>query len=243
MIDILQQYGFTEREAKVYLAGLELWSAPASTIARVAGEKRATVYSIIKELIKKWYMSELIRNDMSFFSVISPDILHAQLEAKYKAFEQKLPEFMAIANKFGNKPKVQFFEGAEWLKTMYNDLLTSTADIQAFLGTDCTDKELLDYLYQAFLPRRIANKIHAEVLLPNTAENKKYAGIDKKTYKQSRIIKDSLFSMNGEINIYWPNKVAIVLFDSEEMSWLIIHSEKFYTSMKSIFRVLRNTAC
>ena len=110
MIDILQHYGFSEKEAKVYLAGLELGSAPGSTIARTAGEKRVTVYSIIKELIKKGYMTELKRNGMNYFSVISPDILASQLEAKYTAFKQKLPELMVLAEKFGNKPKVQFFE-------------------------------------------------------------------------------------------------------------------------------------
>ena len=55
-------------------------------------------------------MTELKRNGMNYFSVISPDILASQLEAKYTAFKQKLPELMVLAEKFGNKPKVQFFE-------------------------------------------------------------------------------------------------------------------------------------
>ena len=101
---------------------------------------------------------------------------------------------------------------------MYNDLLTSTAGIQSFLGTDCSDKNLLTYLYKDFLPRRIENNIYAEVLLPYTPENKKYAGIDKKAHKQSKLITDSLFTIDGEINVYGPHKVAIALFDKNEMS-------------------------
>lgn len=238
MIDILQHYGFSEKEAKVYLAGLELGSAPGSTIARTAGEKRVTVYSIIKELIKKWYMTELKRNGMSYFSVVSPDILAVQLENKYQAFQQKLPELMALAEKFGNKPKVQFFEWVDGIKNLYNDILGSTTPIQAFLGIDCSDKDVLTYLDNEFLPRRIENKIHAQVLLPDTIKNKKYAGIDKQSLKKSKIIKHPMFHIDGEINLYWPNKVAIALFDKSEMSWLVIQSEKLYTSMKSIFTVL-----
>ena len=49
----LQQYGFSEKEAKVYLASLELGTAPGSTIARHAGEKRVTVYAILKEFVKE----------------------------------------------------------------------------------------------------------------------------------------------------------------------------------------------
>lgn len=55
-------------------------------------------------------MTELKRNGMNYFSVVSPDILASQLENKYQSFQQKLPELMALAEKFGNKPKVQFFE-------------------------------------------------------------------------------------------------------------------------------------
>lgn len=53
MIDILQHYGFTEKEAKVYLAVFTLGSAPGSTVARHAGENRVTVYTILRDLGKK----------------------------------------------------------------------------------------------------------------------------------------------------------------------------------------------
>jgi hypothetical protein len=45
--------------------------------------------------------------------VISPDKLLKNQEAKCENFKSKLPEFMAIAHKFDNKPQVQFFEGIE----------------------------------------------------------------------------------------------------------------------------------
>ncbi len=53
MIDILQHYGFTEKEAKVYLAVFTLGSAPGSTVARHAGENRVTVYTILRDLGKR----------------------------------------------------------------------------------------------------------------------------------------------------------------------------------------------
>lgn len=121
---------------------------------------------------------------------------------------------------------------------MYDDLLTSKTDINSFLGTDSTQKELLDYLYNEFLPHRKENGIYANVLLPASRENQKYVGIDKRWYKTSKTIKHPLFNIEWEINIYGPNKVSIALFDKKELSWLIIQSEKLYTSMKSIFSVL-----
>jgi hypothetical protein len=45
--------------------------------------------------------------------VISPEKLAQQLEEKYLKIKEALPEFMAIATKYDNKPKVQFFDGVE----------------------------------------------------------------------------------------------------------------------------------
>ena len=49
----LQNYGFSEKEAKVYLTTLELGSSPASSIARRSEINRATVYTLLEELKKR----------------------------------------------------------------------------------------------------------------------------------------------------------------------------------------------
>lgn len=173
-----------------------------------------------------------------YFSVVSPDLLLKEMEDNYSAFKEKIPELMALADKFGNKPKVQFFEGIEGVKKMYEDLLNSQTDILSFLGIEQTNKELLTYLYKDFLVRRIKNGIHAKVILPDSGENKRYAGIDKKAKKESKVISDPDFSIEGEINLYGPNKVSIALFHDNEMSGLILQSEKLYNTMKSIFNLV-----
>ena len=236
----LQQYGLSEKEAKVYLTTLQLASAPASSIARNAKENRATVYTVLKELQKRWIVNEIKKGSTTYFSVISPELLLRELEDKYTSFKEKIPEFMVLAEKFGSKPKVQFFEGIEGVKKMYEDLLSSEIEISSFLGIEYTDKELLHYLYRDFLPRRIKNDIHAKVILSDTGENKRYAGIDKKAKKESIVISDSLFNIEWGIDLYGPNKVNIVLFSDSEMSGLTISSEKLYQTLKSIFDLVRS---
>ena len=231
----LQQYGLSEKEAKVYLTTLQLGSAPGSSIARNSHENRATVYTVLKELQKKGIVQEVKKGSMTYFSVISPELLLRDLEDKYSHFKEKLPEFLVLAEKFGNKPKVQFFEGIEGVKRMYEDLLTSKTDILSFLGIENTNKELLTYLYKDFLVRRIKNDIYAKVILPDTGENKRYAGIDKKAKKESIVIGKNDFAVEGEINLYGPNKVSIALMTDSEMSGLIISSEKLYVTLKNIF--------
>lgn len=125
----LQNYGFSEKEAKVYLTTLELGSSPASTIARRSEIKRVTVYTILDDLKKKGIASDTNKEDVKYYSVISPDTLLRQLEQKYESFKEKVPELLALADKFGNRPKIQFFEGLEGMKKMYDELLTSKEHI------------------------------------------------------------------------------------------------------------------
>ena len=231
----LQQYGLSEKEAKVYLTTLQLGSAPASSITRNAKENRATVYTLLKELQKKWIVNELKKWSMTYFSVVAPEILLRDLEDKYNSFKEKIPEFLVIAEKFGNKPKVQFFEWIEWVKNMYEDLLSSKTEICSFLWTEHTSKELLTYLDREFLVQRIMRDIHAKVILPDTTSSRRYASIDKKAKKQSVTISKPNFTLDGEINIYWPNKISIALMSDNEMSGIVISSEKLYSTMRSIF--------
>lgn len=238
----LQQYGLTEKESKVYLAALSLWSAPGSSIARTAWENRATVYSILKELLKQGLANEVNRNGVTYFSVVAPETLSLQLEEKAATFRAALPELMAIAEKFGNKPKVQFFEWVEGIKSMYEDTLTSETPIRAFLWTDNLHEWLTEYFYSSYRPRRAEYKIPAEVLLPYSKANERYIKHDRTTLKKSKTLKNPLFYIEWEINIYGPNKVAIALLHEKELSGIIIHSESFYKNILSIFQTLRSTS-
>ena len=130
----LQNYGLSEKEARIYLTTLELGTSIASTIARRAELNRATTYTLLEDLKRDGIVNETTKEGVKYYSVISPDILLKQLEQKYESFKDKVPELLALAEKFGNKPRIQFFEGLEGVKKMYGDLLTSTTEpICAFL--------------------------------------------------------------------------------------------------------------
>ncbi len=240
-LTLLQQQWMSEKEALIYLTTLELWTAPASTIARRTGLKRVTTYSILRDLENKKIAHALKKSWVTYFHVIDPTKLLATIKQQYQLFEEKLPELMAIIQTYTTKPRVQYFEWVIGLKDMYEDLLTSTVPIHAFLWISATDQELLTYLYEEFLPRRVASNISANVLIPADEHSKEYARLDKKSLKETRIVTDPMFELSSEINLYGPGKVAIALFTQEEMSAIVIQSQKLYESLLSIFSVLRNT--
>ena len=131
----LQNYGLSEKEARVYLFCLELWSAPASTIARQTNEKRVTVYSVLKELKKKWIANTLERKDVTYFSVVSPKILLNLLEQKFLEFKEKVPELLTLVEKVWTAPKIHYLEGMGWLEKLFADFATTTENMRVILWT------------------------------------------------------------------------------------------------------------
>ncbi len=239
IISQLSDYGFSDKEAKIYLTTLELGISPASSIARRSEIKRITAYVILEDMKRKWFINETLKDGIKCYSAISPDNLLRQLEIKYEWFKGLLPELLAISAKLSSQPKIQFFQWFEWMKKMYNDLLSSTDEaIHSFLWLEKVDQKFLRYLYKEFLPQRIKLGIKAKVISYSSDKNKEYKSIDKKTLKETRFVKDPDFFLHYEINIYAGNKIGISIFGDEDMSWIIIQNAKFHDTMKSIFNFI-----
>lgn len=238
-VQVLEQQGLSEKESLIYLTILELGSAPASTVARRTWIKRVTVYSVLKDLEGKQLASSLEKKWVTYFQVVSPTKLLEKTKEKYALLEEKLPELLAFTNVYNNKPKVAYFEWFQGVKEMYEDLLTSQEPLMSFLGMSVLDHELQEYLETDFVPRRVAKKIFAKVMVAQDQRSTDYKQKDKHFYKETRVVEHTPFTMSAEINLYGPGKVWIALFSSDEMSALVIHSQKLYDTLANIFMVLR----
>jgi len=59
----------------------------------------------------------------TFYYAENPSKLGNILEEKVNAFDNLLPELLAMSNLIDRKPKIRFFEGVEGLKNIYKDTL------------------------------------------------------------------------------------------------------------------------
>jgi len=238
----LQNYWFSEKEAKIYLTTLELGSSIASTIARRSEVNRVTAYTILNDFKKRGIANEVTKSEVKYFSVISAELLMKQLEQKYESFKSKLPDFLAVEDKFWNRPKVQFFEWLEWIKKMYNDLLTYKEEpIRSFLWRNEMDEWLIAYFDKQFIPYRVKKRISARVILSEHEWDKWYSEINKDNLIETIHISENQFEIFNEINIYGWNKISMAIYSkNKSMSWMLIYSEELHKTFVSIFDLIRN---
>ncbi len=121
----LEHLGLSEKEARVYLAALELGPSPVQDICHRAKVNRATTYVMIESLATRGLMSVFQKGKKKFYVSESPDRLLAIVQASQLALEEKrsqiekvLPLLTSMYNAEGAKPQVRYLEGIEGVKTV-----------------------------------------------------------------------------------------------------------------------------
>lgn len=122
LTNILTDIGLEEREARVYLATLELNQSTVLPIATKAGIKRTYTYDILESLQKKGLVAYVEQKGRRRYSAEDPAKLEEMLKTKLQSFRDVLPEIRTIYNRSTNKPKVRFYEGADAVKPLYEEL-------------------------------------------------------------------------------------------------------------------------
>jgi sugar-specific transcriptional regulator TrmB len=231
--------GFTQKEASVYLALLELGKRTVSPIARSANINRTTVYDILDSLIAKGLVSASGKEPLQEYLAESPEKIINMVERQIKKNQLTLqsalslvPQLKSIHN-ISDRPKVRFYEGKEGLEQVYEDTLTSHETILAYANVDDMHKVLPEY-FPKYYPRRVKKGIHIRAITPS---NK--AGIDrisknKEEARESALVPVGKIHFSPEINIY-DNKVMIASL--KEKLGIIIESKEISDAMKTIFEM------
>jgi len=234
LLPTLKQIGLEEKQAKIYLACLELGETSIKEIAHKAEIKRTTIYDLIDEMINFGYIKATTRGKRKRFIAADPDELKIILKKREALLDEMMPELKSLVSTSGIKPKMLFFEGLQGLREAYEDTLKiknltiqawASEDIVKVLGKDWAD----DYI-----KRRTRKDIKMESIIPQTKLIKDFSNQDKVQNRKSKLVDPKKYLFNIEINIY-DNKVAIM--SAKDKIAVIIISEPIAIAMKMIFRM------
>ena len=136
----LEALGLSDKEAKVYLASLELGAATAQQIAAKAAVVRPTAYVAIGGLVKRGLMSQFTKGKKQYFQAEKPDRLAHLLDVEKRRLAERevklkeaLPMLESLVSMSGEKPEVKYYEGMEGLDAMRKVLFESQAKEIAIL--------------------------------------------------------------------------------------------------------------
>ncbi len=216
----------------MYLANLELGTAPASEISKKCRLNRVTTYDILKKLLKEKLVSVQSAGKTKVFTAIEPDELRQEVRKHYMDFKDILPELRRIQGKTSH-PHIRYYEGLEAVKKIYTDTLTSKTEILNYANSKSI-REFWPNYDNDYVKERVKAKIYLRGIAPLDEYGKKVAHQNEKMYREIRLVHAGPYAFANEINIY-DDKVGIVSFSKNTIMGMLIESEEVANTQRAIF--------
>src|SRR5438128_1840655 len=125
MNKIIEKLGLSEKEAKVYMAGLKLGETSITDLARASFLKRSTTHLAAQHLIMLGLFSETLKGKRRIIAPVHPRRLLEIARLHANQIEDNLSELTALYNLPKEKPKIRVFEGIEGVRTVYREIYNS----------------------------------------------------------------------------------------------------------------------
>lgn len=242
---ILEKIGLSEKEAKVYLAALELGQDSVQNIAKKAGVNRPTAYFILERLMELGLASTLESGRKTVFVAENPKELETllerekqEMEARRSELKESMNQFLAIYNAKTGKPLVRYFEGADGLVVMDRhglNMLKKNSEILNITPIDLIEKyfperrkvSLGDRVKLGIKSRTIYTHEGGEI--PNYQNDKEL--------REGVFIPRNKFPLEATLNIYPQWGIKLYYFDPIKPYGVVIESKELAKNMAMMFEL------
>lgn len=237
---ILRSIGLDDKQSRLYLAGLQLGSAPASEYAGMTDMNRITTYNVLEELVEKGLFTLERAARGKRYAPVSPNALALEAQKNVEAFQKALPELRSLQKAKYRKPHVRFFEGWDGIRRVYEDSLAASTEILNYANSAVVRRLWPEYDRQ-YVERRVSKGIRLRGIAPDDAMGRRVHGDDTAQLREIRLVPEQDFDFTNEIHIY-DDKVAICSFGtadgtSEDIFGILLESHEVAETQRQIFEM------
>jgi len=236
---VLEQFGLNKKQAKIYLAVLELGSATVNNISRKSDLARSSCYDLLDSLIKKGIANSFSKKGVKYFSVDDPQKIFKLAQEKAEVLQGVLPQLNALYASAKEKPAVRFYQGIEGMKNIFREILKdNNPEVLSFGSADDLLKTMGDY-HLEFVKKRVKAKMLARTILRKTKMAQQRKELGQKELRQVRFISQD-FNYQGTMTIFG-NKIAFFSFIKDHVA-VLIESKEIANIQKAMFEYVWMTA-
>jgi len=238
IIKQLIEFGLSDKEARIYLALLELEVATVTEIAKNTNIKRSSTYVVLDSLKEKGLVSMSEDKKVQNYIAISPDML--LLEAQNRAKKAKnikeeinniIPELKALHKDTKQRPKVKVFEGKQGLISSFEDTLNNKEKVMRVSSSVEKIAKTLPNYFPDYIQRRIKMGIKMYGIHPDDEAVRSIIKMIPK-FDEPVLIPSKKYKFSADMAIY-DQKIAYI--STEKEMAIIIESKEIADVMKGIF--------
>ena len=242
LVKQLIEFGLSEKEAKIYLALLELEVATVTEVAETAGINRSSTYVVMEALKKKGLVSTSEDKKIQTYSAVSPEMLLEDAKNKAKRADaiknninDIVPELKALHKDTKQKPRVRVFEGKQALINALDDSLNNKEKVMRECSSTKNLLKIIPEDVSAYIQKRIELGIKLYGIHPDDRIEQKITEMFPNLLKldKSIFIPQKKYQFNADLVIY-DNRIAYFSPDKKGFA-VIIESKEIADVMKSVF--------
>ncbi|MEI8103500.1 MAG: helix-turn-helix domain-containing protein [Candidatus Moraniibacteriota bacterium] len=234
----LENLGLNEKQAKIYVALLQLGRASAYAAADKAGLKKPTTYVILGELMEKGLVTRVPRSRKQLFVAKRPEEFFALAEERLSNAKSILPDLLSMIKGSQDKVRTLYYEG---LTGVHEALWYRMKEMkqQELVGFYATVEQASPELEQVFFDWHVAMAKHRftlRVIAPEHPSLKKYREeIDPKYGHTVRSVSAEKYSAKISIDV-GDTFVRIVAF--RELQAIVIDNPDVAQTVRQIFELV-----
>jgi len=220
-IEILEEFGLSEAESRVYLALLETGSTLAGAIIKKTGLHRGTTYQILQRLKEKGLVSSVIKGKKQYFEPADPQRFMDIIKEKEEELREILPKLKARLEASKEKQEVTVFYGTKGIRSVLDKMLEELKMGKEYydFGVSGLFREIMGPYWNLWQKRKKKYKIKSyvifneEIKTKNPVLLKEYIGEKRFHPKKYSSITDTIIYKDTVILFIWTAKppIAIVI--------------------------------
>ena len=245
VVNVLQHFGLTDKEASTYLASLELGPASIQKLSNCARLNRSTVHFVTDRLREKGLMGETRRGKKRLLFAEDPDKFKELLQkdkAKVKRKESALNELLPLLEdretSADRKPHVRFYEGTKGFYDICNRSLDKAKKEILFMSsyTDFVkDADHAKYDDDRYVPKRLEKGLKIRMLCFENRWAQKHRANQKEELRDLRYLPPD-FKFKSTFFIYGDE--FSMMSSQAPFLGVVIESKELAHTMKQIYEML-----
>lgn len=251
----LMSIGLSDKEAGALLSLLRYGTRTTSFIAKKAQLNRGTAYVALHALLEKGLVVKSTKRKVQYFTALEPRQLLEYLDRRQQEIQTQrenvlamLPDLEAIKNPLTTKPKIEFFDGVDGVRSAIEQTLRSEEktlraylsliDLGEFLGwnyfLDYTSRRI-EAGYRLHVVRTHEKDKQAQQKAEQRNIHERHFATSTKDRREVRHIGEELaFPMS----VYLYDDKVTLLSSQEESFALTISSREYSEMQKKLFSVV-----
>ena len=236
ILELFQKIGFPSKEAEIYTVLYQRGPNPVSTLAKLSGIKRTSVYDILKNLLGRGLILSFQQGSTTYFAV--DDVQKLYLDQKEKVqYAEKIVEELKLKSLPSEGMQINYYKGLGGYRQMHEDILVlKPKEIMGWVNIDKFYEGIDPKREEEWTQERYKKGIRVRLILQDSKTARGMKKQDPTVNREVKIMPPHQSSFESSCFIY-QDYICFFHANKKTFTGIRIHHADFFQLQKQAFEM------